>query len=114
MSQNEFMEWSRVNIVTYLSSKTIDNMLAIESNLKSSPLSLLSTDEDVNHMNKLLQLASAARQESENGEAIFKAFDLNGDGKVNLSEIKEVLVSGVEDEQSGSCVWTNAYSASDL
>jgi Ca2+-binding EF-hand superfamily protein len=44
-------------------------------------------------MNKMLQLASVARQEEEDGETMFKAFDLNGDGKVNLSEIKEVLVT---------------------
>lgn len=72
MSQNEFMEWSRLNIVTYLS------------------------NEDVDRMNKMLQLASVARQEEEDGETMFKAFDLNGDGKVNLSEIKEVLTGDAE------------------
>jgi Ca2+-binding EF-hand superfamily protein len=72
MSQDEFMEWSRVNIVTYLS------------------------NEDVDRMNKMLQLASVARQENGDGESMFKAFDLNGDGQVNLSEIKEVLTGDAE------------------
>ena len=43
-------------------------------------------------MNKMLQLASVAREKNMDHGKMFAAFDLNNDHEVNLSEIKEVLV----------------------
>ena len=53
---------------------------------------LVYADENVDRMNKLIQLASVTRQDGmKSPMSVFGSLDLNGDGKLSLTELEGVL-----------------------